>query len=394
MRGFVLVVLLVGLFGWWSGWFAGGAIAAAPKDGTQSTPAGGQPLGSVLDHVAGGQPAVAPQEPLDANAKKPTVAGLDELVARLGQRTPESLGAAWAVVATANAADKQRVLQAMPVPGDDFPSLFGVLGQHNAFLHSAEGRGIAQRAVAAAMALADAEAMTAGTQLLNLMLRGRIELADEAARKFVDETWRQHRVRVDRWLCDPANVTGARSYTIAGGDSLARIAAKFRREKLLVEDGTLAILNRIHNPNSIKAGQKIKVPQAAMHTVVEKRSFSIAVYLGEHLLRLYWIGHGENDRTPVAEFTVDTKLPRPEWTAPDGQVYAYGHPKNILGEYFIKLLSDTYVGFGIHGTPFPHTICTMSSMGCVRMHAVDIDELFRLLPKGTKVAVKATESLR
>jgi hypothetical protein len=178
------------------------------------------------------------------------------------------------------------------------------------------------------------------------------------------------------------------------GDSLARIAGRFKKQKVLVEEGTLAILNRIHNPNAIQAGQKIKVPQAPVHGIVEKRSFSLAIYVGEHLLRLYWIGHGENDRTPVTTFTIGVKQPRPDWTAPDGQRYAYGDPKNILGEYFIKFLNDTYVGFGAHGTPLPDTICTMSSAGCLRMYAQDIEELFKMIPMGSKIEVRATESLR
>ena len=41
---------------------------------------------------------------------------------------------------------------------------------------------------------------------------------------------------------------------------MARIASKFRRECVQVEDGTLAVLNRIHNPNTVQVGQKNKVP--------------------------------------------------------------------------------------------------------------------------------------
>jgi lipoprotein-anchoring transpeptidase ErfK/SrfK len=33
-------------------------------------------------------------------------------------------------------------------------------------------------------------------------------------------------------------------------------------------------------------------------------------------------------------------------------------------------------------------------MGCIRMYAPDIAELFKLLPVGSKVVVRATESLR
>ncbi|MFY9344055.1 MAG: L,D-transpeptidase family protein, partial [Planctomycetota bacterium] len=348
-----------------------------------------QPLSSMLQ-AAAPLAAQVPEAPARVDVSSPAV---ETLVAELGKGGAADLGQAWIVVATGTPDQKQRVLAAMPQPGSDLGSLLAVLGPHNAFLHSAEGRELGKRAVAAAMALPDADAVPAGSRLLELMLRGRIQRADETVRAFVDDAYRQHRIRVDRWLCDPANVAGARSHTVAGGESLARIAARFRREKILVENGTLAILNRIHNENAIQAGQKIKVPVAPLRAVLEKRSFGLSVYVGDHLLRLYWVGHGENDRTPLAEFTVGVKQPRPDWTSPDGQVYAYGHPKNILGEYFIKFVHDTYVGFGAHGTPLPDTICTMSSMGCLRMQAPDIAEMFRLLPTGARVAVKATESL-
>jgi lipoprotein-anchoring transpeptidase ErfK/SrfK len=105
------------------------------------------------------------------------------------------------------------------------------------------------------------------------------------------------------------------------------------------------------------------------------------------------VGHGENDKTPIAEFTVAEKQPRPEWTAPDGNRYPYGHPQNILGEYFIKFRHDRYTGFGAHGTPMPETICTMSSMGCIRMLAPDIADLFLLLPRGAKVYIRASQSM-
>lgn len=398
MRGLVLFVLVLGLFGWYSGWFASESLEAATKSGVEQPAGDLRPLGDVLpknsDPGPGATPAKSPQEPLDANAPRPSLPGLDDLVARVQARAPEAIGSAWAAIAVGSPADKQRLLEAMGKPADDFPSLLAALGPHNAFLHSPEGRGVAQKTIGVVNSMADALALDAGTKLLELMVAGRILQADHAARAFVDETLKHHRIRVDRTLCDPANVTGARSYTIGSGDSLAKIAKKMRAEKLLVEDGTLAILNRIHNPNAIKVGQKIKIPVAPLRLVVEKRSFALLVYLGDQLLRLYWVGHGENDRTPVTEFTVDVKQPRPDWTAPDGQVYAYGNTKNILGEYFIKLTHDTYTGFGIHGTPFPDTICTMSSHGCVRMYKDDIDELFRLVPKGVKVVVRATESLR
>jgi hypothetical protein len=150
----------------------------------------------------------------------------------------------------------------------------------------------------------------------------------------------------------------------------------------------LAILNRIHNPNAIQVGQRIRVPVEPLHAVVEKRSFLMAVYLGDFILRLYWVGHGVDGKTPVAEFQVAEKLVDPDWYAPDGGIHAAGSPGNILGRYFLKFSHPSYTGFGAHGTPMPETIGTESSMGCIRMYDKDIEELYKLLPRGAKVEVR------
>lgn len=416
MRAFVLG-LLVAALAWW--WFDGGSGAGASQaqDGVPVAPSSGQPPTAPAANVgAGGPPAldamnlppaqVASHASTEAPSRAPDAAqlpaeDLEALLARLQQRDGASISLAFAWLSTSlGGSPRERLAQALrPAddqrpPAEQWPQLFAALGTNNAFLHSAEGRALATKAAQAAFALSDADALAAGTQLLTLMLRGRITKTDAEARAFVDEVYKLHRVRVDRWLCDPGNIAGSRSYTVAGGDSLARIAQRFRKEGLQVEDGTLAVLNRIHNPNRLQVGQKIKVPASPIVGVLEKRSFGFAIYVGEHLLRLYWVGHGAEDHTPLVEFTVGEKQPQPPWTAPDGHVYPYGHPKNILGEYFIKFLHDTYVGFGAHGTTLPETICTMSSAGCIRMLDADIAELFKILPRGAKVVVRASESIR
>jgi len=389
MRQFVLGIL-VALFLWWGyGYWFSESVAAAPDRPT--LPPGSPSLGDMLGT---GKPPSGPSAL--ATGAADISAAITELLPRVGAREGEALDRAWSALAVRGSTqlptvDRRRLATALAGTAGDFTALLGQLGSCNTFLHSAEGRALAQKALAAAMALPDAGAVAAGTQLLTLCLRGRIDKGDVEARAFVDEAYRQHRLPVDRWLCDPTNVAGARSYTIAAGDTLNSVSKRFRREKVLVDEGTIAVLNRIHDMNSVQLGQKLKIPLDPVYAVVEKRSFSLVVHVGAHLLRLYWIGHGENDKTPVTEFTVLEKQPKPQWTSPDG-VVPYGHPKNILGEYFIKFRHDSYTGFGAHGTPAPETIGTMSSAGCIRMLAPDIAELFQILPRGARVVIKASQA--
>jgi len=393
MRQFVFGILIAAFLYWGYGRTFGEPAVAAPRPSESAAAPGADPATPVGNGASLDVLGVSKQPALVIPAAEASVV-VSDLVGGVGKGEVAAIDQAWSALGSRTTqlatSDRRRLAEALSGPGNDFAALLGQLGSGNTFLHSVEGRAMAGKALAAAMALADADAVTAGSQLITLCLRGSIEKGDTDARGFVDEAYKQHRVRVDRWLCDPSNVAGARSHTVGQGESLSRIATRFQRDKILVDEGTIAVLNRIHNPNAIQLGQKIKIPVEPVYAVVEKRSFSLAVHVGAHLLRLYWIGHGKDDRTPVTEFTVTEKQPKPEWTAPDGNRYPYGHPENILGEYFIKFRHESYTGFGAHGTPMPDTICTMSSAGCIRMLAPDIAELFKILPRGAKVVIKAS----
>jgi len=413
MRQFVLGLLAAGLAWWGYGkWIAvddahaaGGqtpnGVAGGQLNGGQLT--GGKLNGTgALDQMlgTGGQPAKGDEQPLEAN---PVVnpdadklkADIDKLLPLVANGDEQAISLAWAAVATGNLGREHgRVVAALQPRGDDFNSQLKALGANNAFLHSVPGRAAAEKVMAVAMAMPDEQAVKAGSLVLKLMVSGRIQRGDLPVRAAVDKAYGQHRIRVDRHTCSPGNVAGARSYTVKPGNSLDVIARKFRREGIKVEAGTIALLNRISNPNLLRAGQQLKIPVDPVHALLEKRSFALMVFVGNEMLRLYWVGHGTNDRTPLVEFEVIAKQEKPDWTAPDGNVYAYGRKENILGEYFIKFGHKQFTGFGAHGTPMKETICTMSSMGCIRMFDQNIAELFRILPRGAKVRVQATESVR
>lgn len=415
MRQFVLG-LLVAVVGWWGygKYFAGeepgggagdGNVPGASRTGGLSVeqlaqaPQGRGDAESRQVHRGGEAPiSAATTNGQDAGAVDASTSGvrdLDHLLEKVATQDVEAIGLGWRLVAAGRLGrDLERVVEALRPKGERFDEQLRWLGANNAFLHSSAGRDAAKTVLRTAMSLPDPAALKAGSQLVYLMTRGRIELQDHAAREAVDQAYAEHRVRVDRWLCNPTNVAGARSYTVKGGDNLDGIARHFREQGIKVEAGTIQVLNRISNPRGLRVGQQLKVPVAPVSALLEKRSFALMLFVGDELLRLYWVGHGENDHTPVTTFTVEAKQPRPQWTAPNGQVYPYGHPENILGEYFIKFAHPQYTGFGAHGTPHQDTICTQSSAGCIRMKDADIDELFRIVPRGSEVVVRATESVR
>jgi len=342
-------------------------------------------------------PQQTAQQPAPQQPPVPQPAPLAEGVvpaASLATASAADIGACWRELADAATAPGRRAavaaaLGALPVA--TLEQAMAKLGATNATLRSDEGRQVVQRAAELAASLPDEQSVVALSRLVERLMQGPVDRTNPLERGAVDQVYDMLKQRVDRWVCNPSNVTRARSYKVQSGDSLARIAARFRKEGVLVEEGTLQVLNRIRNPKALQVGQQIKIPVDPIQTVVEKRSFLMAVYLGDVILRLYWVGHGAGDNTPLVEFRIADKLKEPQWYSPvDGNVYPYGHPKNILGKYFVKFAHDAHPGFGAHGTPMPETIGTMSSLGCIRMLDPDIEEFFTLIPRDSKVVVRAS----
>lgn len=171
-------------------------------------------------------------------------------------------------------------------------------------------------------------------------------------------------------------------YTVQPGDRLGKIARKQRSSWRLI-----ARLNGI-NPKRLRAGQKLRIPRGKVQVVIFKRDFELTVLQGGNYVKSYDCAIGKNDRTPEGWFTIGTKLINPDWYAPDGKVYRYGSKENILGTRWLAF-EDTaeHRGFGIHGTKFPNSIGTAASMGCLRLRNPDAEEVYDLVPKGSRVRI-------
>lgn len=394
MRQFLFGLLCAALVWWvYSAW--------SPAQAEGSSSGGDQQDAQLLKmlHDSAVSPPAAPAATAPQNPAAPAVeaavtpaADLAGMLGALRSGDAAGFGQAWRMLAdpTTSSASRSAILQAMAAsPADDVAKVLAVLGENNAFLHSAEGLAVAQRALQLAAAEAPEASALHLTQLLEKCMRGDIAKTDAAIRAFVDKAAKELRRQVDHTLCDPSYLTRARSHTVGGGETLDGIAKHYKKkEQIMVEAMTLAMLNRISNPRGMRAGQKIKIPLDPIKTVVEKRSFLMAVYVGDVMLRIYWVGHGLDDKTPVTTFKVTEILPNPEWDAPDGRRYPPGSPENILGKWFVKLAHDYYQGFGIHGTTQPETIGTMASMGCIRMLDPDIEEYATFVPRGSLVEIR------
>lgn len=174
---------------------------------------------------------------------------------------------------------------------------------------------------------------------------------------------------------------GVADYEVQPGDSLSRIASRQGTDWRLVKR-----LNGLTS-DSIRVGQRLRVPQVAVTVVIFKRDFEVIALLGDAYMRSYDCATGKDDRTPEGAFVIDVKQVHPDWYY-NGRRYPYGSEENILGTRWLAF-QDTqeHQGFGIHGTKFPESIGTEASMGCIRLRNEDVEVLFDLVPSGSRVRI-------
>lgn len=193
-----------------------------------------------------------------------------------------------------------------------------------------------------------------------------------------------------------ANDPMAERYTVQAGDSLVRIA---RRRELATDWRLIQRVNRISNPNSLRAGQTLKLVRGPFHAVVNKAAYRVDVYQGSPddpanwlFIKSYRVGLGEGNSTPLGNYVIkkNSKLVNPPWVNPrTGERFGADDPKNPIGEHWIgwQGVGDSAVnqGYGFHGTIEPDSIGQQRSMGCVRMASEDVGELYELLVEEVSV---------
>ncbi len=186
-------------------------------------------------------------------------------------------------------------------------------------------------------------------------------------------------------------------YTIQSGDSLEKIV---RRQKLGCDWRLVARLNNIKKPESIRAGQRIKLPKGPFSAVVTKRDYRIDLCVGAGSDRVVIaslpVGLGATNGMPTGRFRVrpGSKLLNPEWVHPvTGQHFDADDPKNPIGEHWLGLegmdeANSKLAGYGIHGTIDIESIGNNRSLGCVRLLADDVAIVWESLADGADVEIR------
>lgn len=184
----------------------------------------------------------------------------------------------------------------------------------------------------------------------------------------------------------PAAMPEKTDYVVKPGDSLARIAKQFGTTVELVQLG-----NQVRG-NVIRPGDRMRVFSAPLTLRVNKTRNELVVFAADRFFKRYRVGTGKHGTTPAGVFVINDKIAEPPWWRPDGKVVPFGDKENVLGTRWLSLKpiedTDPVRGYGIHGTWEPETIGKQASAGCVRLLNEDVEQLYVLLPLGTRVVIE------
>ena len=168
------------------------------------------------------------------------------------------------------------------------------------------------------------------------------------------------------------------AYTVKPGDSLYVIARK--------NHTTIDFIRRINNlkNDNIYPKMKLKIHTAPFAIKVDKSKNTLVLYSADVPVKKYLVATGKKNCTPVGEFKITDKLVNPTWFK-TGAILPPGSPKNALGTRWMGFDKPSY---GIHGTLEPKSIGTQASEGCIRMLNEEVEELYSIVPVGTKVTIQ------
>jgi len=173
------------------------------------------------------------------------------------------------------------------------------------------------------------------------------------------------------------------SYKVQSGDRLETIGKKHN-----VPYEILMEINKIKRPESLRAGERIKIINGPFHAKVYCSVFTMDVYLQGTYVKSFPVGLGAQGRqTPLGLWHIKAggRIPHAIYTDPDtGEVIHPEDPKYPLGSRWMELegLDENTRdedSFGIHGTKEPESIGKASSRGCVRLHNGDVIKVYNML---------------
>ncbi|MBU4212704.1 MAG: L,D-transpeptidase family protein [Verrucomicrobia bacterium] len=186
-------------------------------------------------------------------------------------------------------------------------------------------------------------------------------------------------------IMSPAPMSEKEEYVVRPGDSLARIARKFKTTVNLIKKSN-ALQRTVLHP-----GDRLRVFKGTFTLTISKSRNDLVLKANDRFFKRYRIGTGKFGTTPAGTFVITEKIENPPWWRPDGKMIPFGDKENVLGTRWMSLRATSPTnavrGYGLHGTWEPETIGVQATAGCVRLLNSEVEELFLLVPTGTSVVI-------
>ncbi len=168
-------------------------------------------------------------------------------------------------------------------------------------------------------------------------------------------------------------------YEVQSGERLEDIGQRYN-----VPWQLLAKINGIDDPQSLRAGERLKVVRGPFAATIslDKRELTLLTADGSYAGR-FKIGVGLDQPPREGVFAVSDKAMDPIFR---GRERAIGprDPNNPLGDRWIGLGSDA----GMHGRNRPETVGRNELPGSISLSPRDVEDVFDILSVGSKVTIR------
>jgi tetratricopeptide (TPR) repeat protein len=171
------------------------------------------------------------------------------------------------------------------------------------------------------------------------------------------------------------------AYTIERGDSLWKLERKLKVPMDLIQG-----INNL-DPKALTVGEQIKIPDLDISIMINKADRSLTLRNKGAFLAKYHVGINAIDaRVPARDYEVIEKSDKGmDYTPENGSTtIKAGDPANPYGSRWLGITRE----IGIHGTNEPDKVGTYISKGFIAMTNADIEQVYSLVRKGTKVSIK------
>ena len=196
-----------------------------------------------------------------------------------------------------------------------------------------------------------------------------------------------------RYRWDPRAGWAHFEIVVQPGEGLTNVRARALegRDDLFLSTGFIARSNGV-DAGSIHPGDVLRIPTEPVTVFVDVSKHWLLYRIGPHVVEAWPVGTGaQGSETITGVFEVGDKQENPTWW-PKGLPPVMPHdPENPLGTRWLgwrEIGADRDTSYGFHGTREPETIGFDASEGCVRMRNQDVEVLFEILPRGSRIQVR------